>query len=90
MVFEDNMSALRSSAIVGVYAAVVFILGILATKWEEVSDSRALPLRHHPGPYPRAMIALAAAMVAVLIDLVFRFSAYRDRSWLTLLKIISR
>jgi len=35
MVFEDNMSALRSSAIVGVYAAVVFILGILATKWEE-------------------------------------------------------
>jgi ABC-2 type transport system permease protein len=35
MVFEDNMAALRSAAIVGVFAAVVFILGILATKWEE-------------------------------------------------------
>jgi len=35
MVFEDNMAALRSSAIVGVFAAVVFILGIMATKWEE-------------------------------------------------------
>jgi len=35
MVFEENMAALRSSAIVGVFAAVVFILGIMATKWEE-------------------------------------------------------
>jgi glucan phosphoethanolaminetransferase (alkaline phosphatase superfamily) len=29
-------------------------------------------------PYPRAMIALAAAMLAVLIDLIFRFRAYQD------------
>ena len=35
MVFGDNMTALRCSAIIGVFAAVVFILGILATKWEE-------------------------------------------------------
>ena len=35
MVFEDNMAALRSAAIIAVFAAVVFILGILATKWEE-------------------------------------------------------
>jgi ABC-2 type transport system permease protein len=35
MVFEDNMAALRSSAVIAVYAAVVFILGIMATKWEE-------------------------------------------------------
>jgi ABC-2 type transport system permease protein len=35
MVFEDNMAALRYSAVIGVFAAVVFILGILATKWEE-------------------------------------------------------
>ena len=35
MVFEDNMAALRDSVIIGVFAAVVFILGIIATKWEE-------------------------------------------------------
>ncbi len=35
MVFEDNMAALKASAIIGVYAAVVFLLGIMATKWEE-------------------------------------------------------
>jgi ABC-2 type transport system permease protein len=35
MVFEDNTAALRSAAIIGGYAAVVFILGIMATKWEE-------------------------------------------------------
>ena len=35
MVFEDNMAALRSSAIIGAFAAVVFVLGIIATKWEE-------------------------------------------------------
>jgi len=35
MVFEDNMAALRDSAIIGVFAAAVFILGIIATKWEE-------------------------------------------------------
>jgi hypothetical protein len=37
MVFEDNMTALRYAAIIGVFATVVFILGILATKWEENS-----------------------------------------------------
>jgi ABC-2 type transport system permease protein len=35
MVFEDNMAALSYSAVIGVFAAVVFILGIIATKWEE-------------------------------------------------------
>lgn len=35
MVFEDSMAALRCSAIIGAFAAVVFILGIIATKWEE-------------------------------------------------------
>jgi ABC-2 type transport system permease protein len=35
MVFEDNMAALHYSSIIGVFAAVVFILGVIATKWEE-------------------------------------------------------
>jgi ABC-2 type transport system permease protein len=35
MVFVDNMTALRCSAIIGVFAAVVFTLGIIATRWEE-------------------------------------------------------
>jgi len=35
MVFEDNMAALRAAAIIGGFAAVVFILGIMATKWDE-------------------------------------------------------
>ena len=35
MVFGDHMTALRYSTIIGVFAAVVFILGIIATKWEE-------------------------------------------------------
>jgi len=35
MVFEDNMDSLRNASIIGVFAAVVFILGIIATKWEE-------------------------------------------------------
>lgn len=35
MVFEDTMTALRYAAIIGVFATVVFILGVLATKWEE-------------------------------------------------------
>ena len=35
MVFDDHMAALRYSATIGVFAAVVFILGIIATKWEE-------------------------------------------------------
>src|SRR5512135_2101010 len=36
MVVVDNMTALRYSAIIGVFAAAVFILGIIATRWEEV------------------------------------------------------
>lgn len=35
MVFEDDMAAMRSAAIIGIFAAVVFTLGIMATKWEE-------------------------------------------------------
>jgi ABC-2 type transport system permease protein len=35
MVFEDNTAALRNFAIIGGFAAVVFILGVLATKWED-------------------------------------------------------
>jgi ABC-2 type transport system permease protein len=35
MIFEDNLAALHDSAIIGFFAAVVFFLGILATKWEE-------------------------------------------------------
>jgi ABC-2 type transport system permease protein len=35
MVFVDNMAALKDSAVIGLFATVVFILGIIATKWEE-------------------------------------------------------
>jgi hypothetical protein len=35
MVFADNMTALWYSAVIGVFATVVFIVGILTTKWEE-------------------------------------------------------
>ena len=35
MVFADNMAALRCSVIIGVFAAVVFRVGIMTTKWEE-------------------------------------------------------
>ena len=35
MIFGDNMIALRCSVIIGVFAAVVFILGMMTTKWEE-------------------------------------------------------
>ena len=35
MVFVDHRTALSYSAIIGVFAAVVFILGIIATQWEE-------------------------------------------------------
>ncbi|MBN2439603.1 MAG: ABC transporter permease [Deltaproteobacteria bacterium] len=35
MVFNDNETALSYSAIMGAFAAVVFILGITATRWEE-------------------------------------------------------
>ncbi len=35
MIFEDTAAAVRDAAVIGAFAAVVFILGILATKWEE-------------------------------------------------------
>jgi len=35
MVLADNMTALRCSAIIGVFAAAVFVVGIMTTKWEE-------------------------------------------------------
>jgi ABC-2 type transport system permease protein len=35
MVLVDNMAALRYSAMIGVFATVVFVLGINTTKWEE-------------------------------------------------------
>jgi ABC-2 type transport system permease protein len=35
MIFGDNLAALRYAAIIGGFAAVVFALGILATRWEE-------------------------------------------------------
>jgi len=35
MVFHDNVTALSYAAIIGSIAAVVFILGITATRWEE-------------------------------------------------------
>jgi ABC-2 type transport system permease protein len=35
MIVVDNVTALRYSAIIGVFATVVFVLGILTTKWEE-------------------------------------------------------
>jgi len=34
MVAVDHMTALRYAAIIGMFAAVAFVLGILATKWE--------------------------------------------------------
>ena len=35
MVLADNMAALRCSAIIGVFATVVFVVGIMTTTWEE-------------------------------------------------------
>jgi len=35
MVSADNLTALEYSGVIGAFAAVVFILGILATRWEE-------------------------------------------------------
>src|SRR3990172_9144394 len=35
MVAVDHVAALRYAAIIGMFAAVAFVLGILATKWEE-------------------------------------------------------
>jgi ABC-2 type transport system permease protein len=35
MIFGDNLAALRYAAIIAVFAAVVFALGIIATRWEE-------------------------------------------------------
>jgi ABC-2 type transport system permease protein len=35
MVFADHTAALQDSTMIGVFATVVFILGIITTKWEE-------------------------------------------------------
>ena len=35
MIFEDNGAALRDCAVIGVFAAVVFVLGLLVATWEE-------------------------------------------------------
>ena len=35
MVSVDNTAALRYAAMIGVFAAVVFVLGVDTTKWEE-------------------------------------------------------
>jgi len=35
MIFVDNMVALRCSVIIGVFATVAFVLGIMTTKWED-------------------------------------------------------
>jgi ABC-2 type transport system permease protein len=35
MVLVDNMAALRCSVVIGAFAAVVFVLGIMTTKWED-------------------------------------------------------
>ena len=35
MIFTDNLIALRCAVIIGVFAAVVFVLGVMTTKWEE-------------------------------------------------------
>jgi ABC-2 type transport system permease protein len=35
MIFSDSMMALRCSVIIGVFAAAVFILGMITTQWEE-------------------------------------------------------
>jgi ABC-2 type transport system permease protein len=35
MVLVDNMAALRYSLVTGAFAAVVFVLGIITTKWED-------------------------------------------------------
>jgi len=35
MVSVDNTAALRDAAMIGVFAAVVFVVGISTTRWEE-------------------------------------------------------
>jgi ABC-2 type transport system permease protein len=35
MVFGDQMAALRYAAVIGIFAAVVFVLGIMITTWSE-------------------------------------------------------
>lgn len=35
MIFSDNMIALRCAAIIGGFAALVFVLGVTTTQWEE-------------------------------------------------------
>jgi ABC-2 type transport system permease protein len=35
MIFTDNMIALRCAVIIGIFAAIVFVLGVMTTKWED-------------------------------------------------------
>ena len=35
MIFTDNMLALRCAVIIGIFAAAAFVLGVMATKWDE-------------------------------------------------------
>lgn len=35
MIFTDNLLALRYAVIIGVFAAIAFVLGVMTTKWEE-------------------------------------------------------
>ena len=58
MVFVDNMAALRYAAIIGVFAAVVFILGIMAAKLEE-SDMK----KHNGGLVVFAVTAVSFSFV---------------------------
>ena len=35
MIFTDNLLALRYAVIIGIFAAIAFVLGVMTTKWEE-------------------------------------------------------
>jgi ABC-2 type transport system permease protein len=35
MIFTDNAIALRCAVIIGIFAAIVFVLGVMTTKWED-------------------------------------------------------
>lgn len=35
MIFDDDLAALRAATVIGAFATTVFILGIIATRWEE-------------------------------------------------------
>jgi len=52
MVFEDNMAALRDAAIIGVFAAVVFILASSPRNGKRTSDRKVV--KRIPTPRMRA------------------------------------